>query len=366
MSMDEVRYQVFVSSTFTDLKVEREKVLQAILEQRAFPAGMELFPSADEEQFEFIKREIDSSDYYVLIIAGRYGSVADDGISFTEKEFDYAVSKGKPVLSFLHHDIQQLIGEKLEPSDAGKNKLKAFRDKAKKSRLISQYQNPDDLKSKVLTSLASQFNLKPMRGWVRSGHTSRSDLERITLLQQRVIELEAENAKLRIQENSAAAQLASGSSLINWELDIADCSFGGIQTTSKTVQLESSWDFLLQVIFPGGSSFATVDQIEVRLFSMVTQLVAETEKNPQWAKNASNAVTDIGGVSKYNFVRRLLEDLHRQFTGLGFIEEVRETAYRYDYQHGSRPFFRQTWRLTAKGEQHIALTRGYLKESIDK
>jgi hypothetical protein len=35
-SQDEVRYQVFVSSTFTDLKEERGKVLQAILESKAF------------------------------------------------------------------------------------------------------------------------------------------------------------------------------------------------------------------------------------------------------------------------------------------------------------------------------------------
>lgn len=40
------RYQVFVSSTFRDLEVERQKVLQAVLEIKAFPAGMELFPSA--------------------------------------------------------------------------------------------------------------------------------------------------------------------------------------------------------------------------------------------------------------------------------------------------------------------------------
>jgi hypothetical protein len=35
-SQDEVRYQVFVSSIFTDLKEERGKVLQAILESKAF------------------------------------------------------------------------------------------------------------------------------------------------------------------------------------------------------------------------------------------------------------------------------------------------------------------------------------------
>jgi hypothetical protein len=57
------RFQVFVSSTFKDLTDERQKVFQAILEMRAFPAGMELFPSADEEQMEFIRNEILSSDY---------------------------------------------------------------------------------------------------------------------------------------------------------------------------------------------------------------------------------------------------------------------------------------------------------------
>ncbi len=49
----ETSYQVFVSSTFRDLQEERQKVLQAILEVQAFPAGMELFPAADAEQFEF-------------------------------------------------------------------------------------------------------------------------------------------------------------------------------------------------------------------------------------------------------------------------------------------------------------------------
>jgi hypothetical protein len=49
-AVEERRYQVFVSSTFADLTEERQKVLQAVLEMKAFPAGMELFPSADDEQ----------------------------------------------------------------------------------------------------------------------------------------------------------------------------------------------------------------------------------------------------------------------------------------------------------------------------
>ena len=91
--MKQKRYQVFISSTFSDLKNERLAVINQLLAINCIPVGMELFPAADEEQFEYIKKLIDESDYYVVIIAGRYGSLADDGFSYTEKEYDYAVTK---------------------------------------------------------------------------------------------------------------------------------------------------------------------------------------------------------------------------------------------------------------------------------
>jgi hypothetical protein len=53
------RYQVFVSSTYADLKDERRRVIQTLMEADCIPAGMELFPAADEDQFEFITRVID-------------------------------------------------------------------------------------------------------------------------------------------------------------------------------------------------------------------------------------------------------------------------------------------------------------------
>src|SRR6266404_1558090 len=137
--IEERRYQVFVSSTFMDLQEERQRVLQAVLEMKAFPTGMELFPSADDEQWEFIKREIDSSDYYVVIVAGKYGSLAPDGQSFTEKEYDYAVSLGKPVMGFLVKDLSELKGVKLE-EDAGKKlQLRSFREKVKRGKLVKFY-----------------------------------------------------------------------------------------------------------------------------------------------------------------------------------------------------------------------------------
>ena len=53
-----------------------------------------------------IKQVIDLCDYYVLIIGARYGSLNETtGLSYTEMEYDYAVSKNIPVLVFLDDSI---------------------------------------------------------------------------------------------------------------------------------------------------------------------------------------------------------------------------------------------------------------------
>src|SRR5882724_11250282 len=102
------RYQVFVSSTYADLQQERQRVIQALMEMDCIPSGMELFPAADEEQWEFIKRIINDCDYYLLIIGGRYGSTTPDGISYTEKEYDYAIESGMKVVALLHSNPEEI------------------------------------------------------------------------------------------------------------------------------------------------------------------------------------------------------------------------------------------------------------------
>jgi hypothetical protein len=119
----QVRYQVFVSSTYDDLRAERRQATQAILEAGFFPSGMELFPASDDAQWELIKRVIEESDYYVVIIAGRYGSLGPEGISYTEMEYDYAVVKGIPVLGFVRDDIGKIVSDHTEKLDKNRRKL---------------------------------------------------------------------------------------------------------------------------------------------------------------------------------------------------------------------------------------------------
>ena len=171
------RYQIFVSSTFRDLEEERGKVMETILNFNCFPAGMELFPAMDEDIFKYIKRIIDESDYYLLIIGGRYGSVDKGGVSWTEREYDYAVSKGIPVLVFDHEDFTKLPTNK---TDQGRKRIKlaAFKKKASTGRLIKQWTNKDDLALAVSNSLARVLDLQPRIGWVRADSIPSVDTKR--------------------------------------------------------------------------------------------------------------------------------------------------------------------------------------------
>ena len=80
------KYSVFVSSTYEDLKDERQEVVNALLQMDCFPIGMEFFNASDQTQWEMIKTLIDECDYYVLIIAGRYGTVEPTSGKRAEKE----------------------------------------------------------------------------------------------------------------------------------------------------------------------------------------------------------------------------------------------------------------------------------------
>jgi hypothetical protein len=284
-------------------------------------------------------------------------------LSFTEKEYDYAVSRNKPVLAFLHKDIAKIAGGLLEPSDEGKQRLDRFRNKAKKSKLVNFYENADDLKAQVLHSLGYIFSVRPMRGWAPADRTPRAELERINDLQQRIISLEAENQRLRERENDISLRLASGSSTVKWNLNIADMRFGNDSPIQNEFTLEATWDQWLVTLFPGGSSYITISEVLNSIYEFILSKIPEGFVSSHWLERAKAIYFfDIGSFD-FGAVELLRNDLHRQLTGLGLIREERETVYRDDpLSRRSTAETRTIWKLTPKGEQQLALTRGYLKQ----
>lgn len=158
----DVRYQVFISSTISNLENERRTLMEALLRLDCFPAGMEWFPAIDDEQFEFIKQVIDASDYYVLVLGGLYGTVAPDGKSYTEKEYDYAVSIGKKVIALVQRTPAQV-----ETDDDLKIKFSLFHKKVLSKRLVNFWNNTEELATHMIASLTYVMGKYPAQGWIR-------------------------------------------------------------------------------------------------------------------------------------------------------------------------------------------------------
>lgn len=164
------KYQVFVSSTFEDLKKERAKIFSALLDNDCIPTGMEQFHAIPLSQWDYITKMIDISDYYVLIVAGRYGSIDEKtGKSFTEAEFDYAMQKQVPVLAFLHSNPQDIPLGKSERNTNMGNKLVEFRKRIENSGLlVDYYTDENDLCIKVITSIHKAVACQKRPGWIRA------------------------------------------------------------------------------------------------------------------------------------------------------------------------------------------------------
>ena len=207
----ERKYQVFVSSTYEDLKEERQQVIQALLELDCIPSGMELFPAADEEQWSLIKRVIDDCDYYLVIIGGRYGSIDEaSGKSYTQLEYEYTLSKNKPTIAFPHKNPGKIIAEKTEETDEGRKKLESFR-KLVQQRTCKYWESPADLGSVVSRSLIKLTKDKPAIGWVRGDAAlDQNRLHEIVELRRKMEELETENRKLRTRPPEGTEYLSQG------------------------------------------------------------------------------------------------------------------------------------------------------------
>lgn len=194
------KLQIFVSSTYTDLKEERQAAVEAILKSGNIPAGMELFTAGDKSQLETITRWIDDSDIYMLILGGRYGSIEPTtGNSYTEVEYDYAKSNNKPLFAVVISD--NYLNEKVKKDGLSVSetdnqpKYKAFKEKVL-SNISEFYNSPKDIKLTVHETLADFKDRYEFKGWVPG------DIEN------KLEELSEENESLRkeiqeLRKNSA-------------------------------------------------------------------------------------------------------------------------------------------------------------------
>jgi len=321
------RYQVFVSSTYKDLKNTRENIIRTLIQMNCFPAGMELFPARDEEQFNFIKKVISDCDYYVLVIGGRYGSISDDGKSYTEKEYDYAVENGMQILAFLHSKPDDICDEKDELLPEVRKKFNQFRHKVQQGRLVKEWSDNTTLISSIIISLQETFAAYPAEGWVRASGVDNSELLK------QINGLHLENTELKKIVNSQYSidteMLSQGKDTFLFKMKY-NKDYGGISSIQDWSG-NLTWDQIFHYIAPDLFEFKNEQTIRYDLGKSVLNYCSNT-------KGYSPEIDD-----------EVFKEIKVQFISLGYIELKGLSTVK-----GGVGLF---WRLTEKGKAHLLKTK---------
>ena len=331
------RYQVFISSTYADLKEERAKVIQTIMELDCIPAGMEIFPAIDEEQFEFIKKVIDDCDYYILIIGGRYGTLSEEGISYTEMEYDYAIQKKIKVIAFIHSNPDEIPLGKSEKDAELRQKLQDFRDKVATNRLVKFWENANELPGLVALSLSKTIKTYPATGWIRANTSADPELYK------EMNELRKENQDLKSNiENPIESESISLD-------DLAD-----MEDSIKVSGTHTRWDnYQKRDVKRNWEKDITWNQI----FSVISPYLMEHPSDDNAKKIMSQAIYETTEDASSKGISRMndqdFQTIKIQLKSLGLID----IKYTKTTQGGMGLF----WYLSEKGEKLMLKLRSVKK-----
>ncbi len=345
----ERREQVFVSSTYLDLREERQAVIQGLLEADCIPAGMELFPASDSDKWSLIQGVINDSDYYLLIIGGRYGSVdPESDLSYTEMEFDYAVGVGKPIMAFLHGETGSISADKSELNPSMRVKLDAFRAKAEQ-RMVKYWTTPEELDGAVAKSLIKIRKTHPAEGWVRANYAMTPEVERdIAELRAKVSELTQQlEAERRSSKMMVPEGLAEGDDIYElsaqiafWKIDDKDEPVYRRKEYRTTIEIPATWNGILSRLGPALLDEATEQTIKSELNNLAIDTLG---------KNREFLPDGLGGLNRIDIGAETLKDIVVQLFALDLIA------------HGSkrRPVSDRAtyWRLTELGCDKMMILR---------
>jgi hypothetical protein len=225
------KLQVFVSSTYADLRVERQAAVEAILAAGHIPAGMELFAAGDQSQMQVIRRWIEESDVFLLILGGRYGSIEPaSGKSYVELEYEHALGIAKPVFAVVveadHVEERvKVLGTKAVETEHSQE-LRAFRARVLEC-IVRFWRDPRDIKLAIHETLAEYAEREDLVGW---RHVD-VNIDYANVAEQ-LAQLSRENAELR--EVVAKAKRATASD------SFAGLSFDEMYTLLATRRVDES------------------------------------------------------------------------------------------------------------------------------
>ena len=151
--------QIYVSSTFIDLREHRKALSLAIRRLRHVDVAMEYYVAEDARPVDRCVRDASSCDLYVGVFARRYGFCPPgEERSITELEFRAARAAHVDCLCFLLPDDAPWPEEYVE-TGAGAEKLKKLRAEMSVNNLCGMFTNPDELAAIASAAIVRNLEL---------------------------------------------------------------------------------------------------------------------------------------------------------------------------------------------------------------
>jgi hypothetical protein len=176
---------------------------------------MELFAAGDRSQLDTIKKWIDESDVFMLVLGGRYGSIEEESKkSYVQLEYEYAIQRSKPLFAVVVSEgalERRRLGE-----DGSYVEQKAIAQYAEFRKLVLSktsrfFDDPKDVRLAVFETLGGFSREREfVGGWVPAAQASHPQP-----LIDEIGRLTEENKELRVELEQARKKFAGS----QWGLD---------------------------------------------------------------------------------------------------------------------------------------------------
>ncbi len=310
------RYQVYVCCSPEDLEGELRSLIFALLELDCIPACRLLLGAS--ASWSDVRAEINRSDYVLVLSAALYGALLENGISSAHRDYTYACSRGKPVLSLISDTDLPRQPEQQERTAEGRARLLAFRRQLRRHRSLS-WGSEATLLQRLRQTLPDFIRENSAPGWRRS--TQAQTLAALTRTPPKLPEVEARPQPVRHEELDSTRLEALKQRLAQRQELAFRCNLfieGNCHLVKQKVSLP------LQELFLGCASAlqagpCSEDRVQLALASLLEHRYRRLilERHPQ-----AHAVDEFS----------LLEDgrrlLRMQLRRLGLLRKVSPAAHR--------------------------------------
>ena len=266
-------------------------------------------------------------------VQNSYGSTNDEGKSYTQMEFEYALETGKPIISFLPKKPEDIPCGKSEKDPEKQQKLETFKTLVQK-KLVKYWESPEQLGSIVSRSMIKLIKDFPAEGWVRVG--SAVDEKSV----KEIAKLQRENESLKEQLKTIATQAPIGTEALSQGNDQIEIKYHfnandkrGYQSYTCDNEESYSWNELFSYVAPQMINECTDSAFRAGLSKYI-------EDNNNWEDKSE--FSKLKDARNFAISQESFGLIKVQFRALGLItsgEKKRSTTDKQTY-----------WKLTPYGD----------------